>query len=209
MNINLIKDLNITIGQDLRGQLISNFYAIQKYYNHHQDEFKKHQTTQKNAHQANQISFGQWNLEEEAKYRGAQTSNLVLAAIGDETQELRDSRVSVINEKKSFPTLSERLKHDLLALDNIVKDNEQKVESLQVNKVAQNASYKKKVWKQLPLKFPDYEDIVVLTGNVYIYPQSFALDEQHLLQVMQAEKVQLLNMKTGYVIYMSKRVTMY
>ncbi|PTH92951.1 hypothetical protein BU108_03805 [Staphylococcus xylosus] len=178
MNINLIKDLNIAIGQDLRGQLISNFYAIQKYYNHHQDEFKQHQTTQKNAHQANQISFGQWNLEDEAKYRGAQTSNLVLGAIGDETQELRDSRVSVINEKKSFPTLSERLKHDLLALDNIVKDNEQKVESLQVNKAAQNASYKKEVWKQLPLKFPDYEDIVVLTGNVYIYPQSFALDEQ-------------------------------
>lgn len=93
MNINLIKDLNIAIGQDLRGQLISNFYAIQKYYNHYQDEFEQHQTTQKNAHKANQISFGNWNLDDEVTYRGAQTSNLVLGAIGDETQELRDSRI--------------------------------------------------------------------------------------------------------------------
>ncbi|RIN43265.1 hypothetical protein [Staphylococcus succinus] len=178
MNINLIKDLNIAIGQDLRGQLISNFYAIQKYYNHHQDEFKQHQTTQKNAHQANQISFGQWNLDDEVTYRGAQTSNLVLGAIGDETQELRDSRVSVIGEKKAFPTLSERLKNDLLAMDNIVKDTQEKVKILQTDKAPSNATYKKEIWKQLPLRFPDYEDIVVLTGNTYIFPQSFALDEQ-------------------------------
>ncbi|MGX0331947.1 hypothetical protein ACUW6M_001885 [Staphylococcus cohnii] len=178
MNINLIKDLNISIGQEFRGQMISNFYLIQKYYNYHQNEFRKHQTTQTNAHSANQISFELWNLYDEMKYRGSQISNLVLGAIGDETQELRDSRVSVFGEKIAFPTLSERLKNDLLTMDKIVKDNEKKVKSLQVEKAPNNALYKKEIWKQLPLKFPDYEDIVVLTGNIYIYPQSFALDEQ-------------------------------
>lgn len=178
MNINLIKDLSISIGKEMRGQLISNFYMLQNYFNRYMQDFSEHQTKQKNAHKAFQVAFDKWTVEEELKYRGSQISNLVLGSIGNGVQEVRDSRVSVFDDKKAFPTLSERLKNDLLSLTSIVKDNEKKVENLQREKAPTNALYKKEIWKKLPLKFPDYEDIVVLTGNAYIFPQSFALDEQ-------------------------------
>lgn len=178
MHINLIKNLDVSIGKEFRGQLISNFYMLQNYFNKHMEDYDKHQNTQVDAHKAYQIAYHKWTVEEELKYRGAQISNLVLGAIGDGVQEVRDSRVSVFDDKKAFPTLSERLKNDLLSLNLIVKDNEKKVASLQKEKAPTNALYKKEIWKKLPLKFPDYEDIVVLTGNTYIYPQSFALDEQ-------------------------------
>lgn len=176
--MNLITEFSIGIGQEFRRQMISNFVTIQNKINNNQNEFIKHQKTQKQAHDAKQITYGLWTLYDEARYRGKQIENLVLGSIGDGIQEVRDSRVSVLDDKEVFGTLSERLKNDILKMNSIVKSTQSMVEYLDKEKAPTNALYKKEIWKKLPLKFPDYEDIVVLTGNVYIYPQSFALDEQ-------------------------------
>ncbi len=176
--MNLITEFSIGIGQEFRRQMISNFIAIQNKLNNNRDAFQTHQTTQKNAHDAKQIKYGMWTMYDEARYRGQQIENLVLGSIGEGTQEVRDSRVSILGEKEVFGTLSERLKHDILKMNDIVNSTQQKVKYLEKEKAPTNSLYKKEIWKKLPLKFPDYEDIVVLTGNVYIYPQSFALDEQ-------------------------------
>ena len=178
MKMNLINNLSISLGQEFRRQLMSNFEAIKRIHNLTVENFNKHKETDKHAHHAKQIDYGRWTVEDELEYQSKQTANLVLGELQEGQQEYRDARVSVFEDKPTFLTVSERLKNDLLFLSSIVEENKRKTDKLQNSKAPTNALYKKEIWKKLPLKFPDYEDIVVLTGNVYIYPQSFALDEQ-------------------------------
>ena len=112
--MNLIRTLSISLGQEFRRQLMSNFEAIQRIHNLTVENFNKHKTTDKHAHQAKQIDYGRWTVEDELEYQSKQTANLVLGELQEGQQEYRDARVSVFEDKPTFLTVSERLKNDLL-----------------------------------------------------------------------------------------------
>lgn len=111
----LIKNFSVSLGQLFRRHIIENFNRIETAYKFMQENFKKHKTTDKNAHDSKQIKYKNWTVDDELEYQWEIKDNLVIGANGDGVQEARESRTAV-TDKKSYPTLNNRLKQDFLYL---------------------------------------------------------------------------------------------
>src|SRR5699024_830291 len=111
----LIKNFSVSLGQLFRRHIIENFNRIETAFKLMQENFKKHKTTDKNAHDAKQIKYKNWTVDDELEYQWEIKDNLVIGANGDGVQEARESRTAV-TDKKSYPTLNNRLKQDFLYL---------------------------------------------------------------------------------------------
>lgn len=111
----LIKNFSVSLGQLFRRHIIENFNRIENAFKLMQENFKKHKTTDKNAHDSKQIKYKNWTVDDELEYQWEIKDNLVIGANGDGVQEARESRTAV-TDKKSYPTLNNRLKQDFLYL---------------------------------------------------------------------------------------------
>ncbi|OEK55979.1 hypothetical protein [Staphylococcus equorum] len=111
----LIKNFSVSLGQLFRRHIIENFNRIETAFKLMQENFKKHKTTDKNAHDSKQIKYKNWTVDDELEYQWEIKDNLVIGANGDGVQEARESRTAV-TDKKSYPTLNNRLKQDFLYL---------------------------------------------------------------------------------------------
>ncbi len=111
----LIKNFSVSLGQLFRRHIIENFNRIENAFKLMQENFKKHKTTDKNAHDSKQIKYKKWTVDDELEYQWEIKDNLVIGANGDGVQEARESRTAV-TDKKSYPTLNNRLKQDFLYL---------------------------------------------------------------------------------------------
>lgn len=111
----LIKNFSVSLGQLFRRHIIENFNRIETAYKFMQENLKKHKTTDKNAHDSKQIKYKNWTVDDELEYQWEIKDNLVIGANGDGVQEARESRTAV-TDKKSYPTLNNRLKQDFLYL---------------------------------------------------------------------------------------------
>ncbi|WP_121605300.1 hypothetical protein [Virgibacillus sp. Bac332] len=69
-------------------------------------------------------------------------------------------------------TLKERADSDYTEVTTTLNTTQQEVSERELK----NKLYKKSIFKQLPLQFPDYETIKNTTGASYLFPQSFTID---------------------------------
>ena len=111
----LIKNFSVSLGQLFRKHVIENFNRIETAFKLMEENFKKHKTTDKNAHDSKQIKYKNWTVDDELEYQWEIKDNLVIGANGDGVQEARESRTAV-TDKESYPTLNNRLKQDFLYL---------------------------------------------------------------------------------------------
>lgn len=130
MKINLVKNLNIIIGQIFRRDLTENFSKIENAINENDTNMLMHQTTQINAHNTAQILHYLSDKQKEVYYRSeldlkqflmlesARISNLVLGATTDQSVELKDSRVDL--EGEAHITLYDRLLADFTRFKNAI-----------------------------------------------------------------------------------------
>lgn len=109
--IRLIKSLTITLGQEFRKQLHTNFVRIEDFLNKSTDNFEKHKTEDLNAHSSKQISDDKFGtVEQGLNVINNRYNNLVLSKGKNSLQEVKDARVD--NEGTAHATLFERLQSD-------------------------------------------------------------------------------------------------
>lgn len=145
MKINLVKNLNIIIGQIFRRDLTENFSKIESAINENDTNMLMHQTTQINAHNTAQILHYLSDKEKEVYYRSeldlkqflllesSRISNLVLGATTDQSVELKESRVDL--EGKAHITLYGRLLADFTRLKNALDKLIELEESFDISKI--------------------------------------------------------------------------
>lgn len=122
--IQLIKSLTITLGQEFRKQLHTNFVRIEDFLNKQTDEFEKHKTEDLNAHNSKQITDDKFlTVDRGLNVINSRYSNLVLSKGKNSLQEVKDARVD--NKGEAHATLFDRLLSDgnryELNADNIMK----------------------------------------------------------------------------------------
>lgn len=110
MPFGLITNMHAVFDRKLLGQHEFNYELIDEYLNDIKNYRKKHGTTQKNAHDANQITYGTGSIAEFYNYLVGRMNNLVVGHNGDGIIEVTDARVD--NSGFAHPTLHERLKKD-------------------------------------------------------------------------------------------------
>ena len=109
--IRLIKSLTITLGQEFRKQLHTNFVRIEDFLNKSTDNFEKHKTEDLNAHNSKQISDDKFGtVEQGLNVINNRYNNLVISKGKNSLQEVKDARVD--NEGTAHATLFERLQSD-------------------------------------------------------------------------------------------------
>lgn len=109
--LRLIKDLTLTLGQEFRNQIHTNFVRIEDYYNKINDKFTAHKNTDEVAHDSKQITdekFGTVNRGLEVVNN--RYSNLVLSKGKNSLQEVKDARLD--NHGVAHQTLFDRLQSD-------------------------------------------------------------------------------------------------
>lgn len=111
--LKLIKSLTLTLGQEFRGQLHTNFLRIEDFINNLSSKIDKHKSTDLNAHSSKQISDEQFGtVEKGLNTVNKRYSNLVVSkSSGNNILEVKDARVDI-----------EGIDHDTL-FDRLLSDN--------------------------------------------------------------------------------------
>ncbi|WZK93793.1 minor structural protein [Staphylococcus phage SpP] len=132
--LKLIKSLTITLGQEFRNQLHTNFLRIEDFVNKLTKDIDEHKTTEKNAHNSEQISdekFG--NVKDGLNTINKRYSNIVVSkSKGNNILEVKDARVDkdgVDHDTLFDRLLSDNLKYgmDKEEIMTAVEDAKQKV----------------------------------------------------------------------------------
>lgn len=112
--LKLIKSLTLTLGQEFRNQLHTNFLRIEDYMNNLTKKIDDHKTTDSNAHSSNQISDKQFGtVDKGLNTINKRYSNIVVSkSSGNNILEVKDSRVDI--DGKEHDTLFDRLLSDNL-----------------------------------------------------------------------------------------------
>ncbi|MDU7042273.1 MAG: peptidase G2 autoproteolytic cleavage domain-containing protein [Actinomyces sp.] len=121
MKLNLLKKLDTIFNDKFIGQNEQNYEKIEKAINGQNDDIEYHRNNEKDAHNSNNVTHytkkGQkTNVGDELRYQNEVNDHLVLGALGNGQQEVRQSRVSI--DAQQHQTLEERLKHDFLREKN-------------------------------------------------------------------------------------------
>lgn len=114
--LKLMKSLTLTLGEEFRRQLHTNFLRIEDYINNMKKDNEYHKTEEKNAHKSNQISdkkFG--DVEQGLNVINNRYSNLVLSKGKNSLQEVKDARLD--NKGTAHATLFDRLQSDNTRLE--------------------------------------------------------------------------------------------
>lgn len=125
--LNLQKSLTLTLGQDFRQQLHTNFVRIEDFANEIKQYQDYHKSKETSAHNSEQIEHSvNGNVGNALKDLDKRVSNLVLSKGKDSLQEVKDARVD--NKGNQHPTLYDRLRSDSteyqLNKDNIMEEVE-------------------------------------------------------------------------------------
>lgn len=125
----LEKNLSNQLDQSFRRQNIDNYKKIERDHNAILDSNISHKTTEKNAHDSNQIKHGNTTVDNMLIYQKERIKNLVVGVDGDGVKEVTDSRVS--SDGTTHDLLSERLAHEYN--DTQQQINEVKERFIEVN----------------------------------------------------------------------------
>lgn len=110
-HMKLFLNFPISIGQDFRYKVISNFKDISSFYSYLVDELEYHKKEEKHAHNAKQIDYNLTTVHDELKYQDGRIEGIVVSHNGDGELEVIDSRTSLDGTNHNL--LSERIKYDL------------------------------------------------------------------------------------------------
>ena len=112
--LKLIKSLTLTLGQEFRGQLHTNFLRIEDFINNLSSKIDKHKSTDLNAHSSKQISDEQFGtVDKGLNAINKRYSNIVVSkSSGNNILEVKDSRVDI--DGTEHDTLFDRLLSDNL-----------------------------------------------------------------------------------------------
>ena len=114
--LKLMKSLSLTLGQEFRNQLHTNFLRIEDFVNKLNNKLDKHKNEDLNAHSSKQITDDKFGtVENGLKVVSNRYSNLVLSKGKNSLQEVKDARVD--NKGVAHLTLFDRLQSDSLRQD--------------------------------------------------------------------------------------------
>ena len=114
--LKLMKSLTLTLGQEFRNQLHTNFLRIEDFVNKLNNKLDKHKNEDLNAHSSKQITDDKFGtVENGLKVVSNRYSNLVLSKGKNSLQEVKDARVD--NRGVAHLTLFDRLQSDSLRQD--------------------------------------------------------------------------------------------
>ena len=114
--LKLMKSLTLTLGQEFRNQLHTNFLRTEDFVNKLNNKLDKHKNEDLNAHSSKQITDDKFGtVEDGLKVVNSRYSNLVLSKGANSLQEVKDARVD--NKGVSHLTLFDRLQSDSLRQD--------------------------------------------------------------------------------------------
>lgn len=114
--LKLMKSLTLTLGQEFRNQLHTNFLRIEDFVNKLNGKLDKHKNEDLNAHSSKQITDDKFGtVEDGLKVVNSRYSNLVLSKGANSLQEVKDARVD--NKGVAHLTLFDRLQSDSLRQD--------------------------------------------------------------------------------------------
>ena len=109
--LKLMKSLTLTLGQEFRNQLHTNFVRIEDYINKIKNENDYHKKEELNAHDSKQITDNKFiTVDRGLEVISARYSNLVLSEGKNSLQEVKDARVD--NSGKAHLSLFDRLQSD-------------------------------------------------------------------------------------------------
>lgn len=109
--LKLMKSLTLTLGQEFRNQLHTNFVRIEDYINKMKNENDYHKKEELNAHDSKQIADNKFiTVDRGLEVISARYSNLVLSEGKNSLQEVKDARVD--NSGKAHLSLFDRLQSD-------------------------------------------------------------------------------------------------
>lgn len=109
--LNLQKSLTLTLGQEFRQQLHTNFVRTEDFVNELKHYQTYHENDEVNAHNSEQINhIINGNVKNALVDLDKRVSNLVLSKAKNSLQEVKDARVD--NEGESHQTLYDRLRSD-------------------------------------------------------------------------------------------------
>ncbi len=134
--------------------LSTNFQTIDTQIKNRDNDLQDHKNATA-AHSSDHITHGDGTVQDtlfDLNKNINDTTDRLELIIGDNG----NSNAEIVDSRGGFKLLRDRLDN----LDSFVK----------------NKIFKKSVFKQLPLRFPDYDTIVVQEAVSYIYPQSFTMD---------------------------------
>ena len=114
----LEKNLSNQLDQSFRRQNIDNYKKIERDHNTLLNNNVAHKTTEKNAHNSNQIKHENTTVENMLIYQKERIKNLVVGVDGDGVKEVTDSRVSI--DGNSHELLSERLLSDFNSVNETI-----------------------------------------------------------------------------------------
>lgn len=114
--LKLMKSLTLTLGQEFRNQLHTNFLRIEDFVNKLNSKLDKHKNEDLNAHSSKQITDDKFGtVENGLKVVSNRYSNLVLSKGTNSLQEVKDARVD--NKGVAHLTLFDRLQSDSIRQD--------------------------------------------------------------------------------------------
>ena len=114
--LKLMKSLTLTLGQEFRNQLHTNFLRIEDFVNKLNSKLDKHKNEDLNAHNSKQITDDKFGtVENGLKVVSNRYSNLVLSKGKNSLQEVKDARVD--NKGVAHLTLFDRLQSDSIRQD--------------------------------------------------------------------------------------------
>ena len=114
--LKLMKSLTLTLGQEFRNQLHTNFLRIEDFVNKLNNKLDEHKNEDLNAHSSKQITDDKFGtVENGLKVVSNRYSNLVLSKGKNSLQEVKDARVD--NKGVAHLTLFDRLQSDSLRQD--------------------------------------------------------------------------------------------
>ena len=114
--LKLMKSLTLTLGQEFRNQLHTNFLRIEDFVNKLNNKLDEHKNEDLNAHSSKQITDDKFGtVENGLKVVSNRYSNLVLSKGKNSLQEIKDARVD--NRGVAHLTLFDRLQSDSIRQD--------------------------------------------------------------------------------------------
>ena len=138
--LKLMKSLTLTLGQEFRNQLHTNFLRIEDFVNKLNNKLDKHKNEDLNAHSSKQITDDKFGtVENGLKVVSNRYSNLVLSKGKNSLQEVKDARVD--NKGVAHLTLFDRLQSDSIRQDYNKDEVMQTVEDAKQQVLAQEFAF--------------------------------------------------------------------
>lgn len=165
--LNLQKSLTITLGQDFRNQLHTNFLRVEDFSNQFYNQFSYHKNEELNAHGSEQITDKRFKtVERGLNIINKRYNNLVLSKGKNSLQEVKDARLD--NEGTAHPTLFDRLQSDSTRFETDKNEIMASVEDAKEKVLAQEFAF------DIPNQ--DWQYLTNLSPFVSKVMQSFHLD---------------------------------